>query len=82
MVRNSEKREIREIHTVGPGLWQENWKTWKMRHKRFIIWNMVKNTQKRKKLEKHYGSGLWRKNWKSWKWETHTVGSEIWQETQ
>ena len=82
MVRNSEKREKWEIHTVGPELCQGNFKKWKRRHKHGLTWTIPKNTQKRKKLEKHYGSGLWRKNWKSWKCETHTVGSEIWQETQ
>ena len=24
MVRNSQKREKRKMHTVGPGVWQEN----------------------------------------------------------
>ena len=30
------------MHTVGPGLWQENWKTWKMRHKHYLTWNMAR----------------------------------------
>ena len=50
------------MHTVGPGLWQGNFKKWKRRHKHGLTWTIPKNTQKRKKLEKHYGSGLWRKN--------------------
>ena len=51
MVRKSEKREKWEIHTVGPGLWQGNFKMWKRRHKHGLTWTIQKNTQKRKKLE-------------------------------
>ena len=31
----TEKREKREIHTVGPGIWRENLKSRKMRHTNF-----------------------------------------------
>ena len=31
MARNNEIFGKWEMHTVGPGLWRENWKTWKMR---------------------------------------------------
>ena len=27
----TEKREKWEMHTVGPGIWRENWKSWKMK---------------------------------------------------
>ena len=36
------------MQTVGYGTWRENWKTWKMRHKKCLHWNMARNTQKRK----------------------------------
>ena len=50
------------MHTVGPGLWQGNFKKWKRRQKHGLTWTIPKNTQKRKKLEIHYRSGVWRKN--------------------
>ena len=31
MTRNIEKHEKWEMHTVGPGIWQEIWKSWKMK---------------------------------------------------
>ena len=31
----TEKREKREMHTVRPGIWQENWKSRKMRNTYF-----------------------------------------------
>jgi hypothetical protein len=43
MARNTEKLEIFEMHTVGPGIWQE---MWKMRHKHCLTWNMARNTEK------------------------------------
>ena len=51
MARNTEKLEKWELHTVGPGLWRENWKTWKMRWKHCMNWNMVRNTEKGWKWE-------------------------------
>ena len=36
---------------VGPGLWRENRKTWKMRNKKCMTWNMarkVKNEENEK----------------------------------
>ena len=41
------------MHTVGHGIWKENWKTCKMRHKHSLTCNMEGNTQKRGKLEMH-----------------------------
>ena len=43
-----------------PGLWLENSKKCKMRHKHCLAWNMARNTQKRV----HCGPGIWQKNWK------------------
>jgi hypothetical protein len=40
MVRNTEKCEKREMYTVGPGLWGENCKTWKIRDTCCRSWNM------------------------------------------
>jgi hypothetical protein len=49
-----------EMHTVGTGVWQENWKSWKMRNTHCRTWNMVRNTEKREKWEMHtVGPGVW-----------------------
>jgi hypothetical protein len=57
----SEKLEVWVIHTVGPGFWWENWKTWKMRHKHCMIWNIVSNNEKREKWEMPtVEPGIWR----------------------
>ena len=37
------------MNNVGPGLWQENWPTKKMRNSHGKTWNMVRNTQKGEK---------------------------------
>ena len=37
----------RETHMVGTGIWRETLKTWKMKHKHCITWNMARNTPKR-----------------------------------
>ena len=48
------------MHTVAHGIWRENLKTWKMRQKHSLTWNMARNTQKRGKLEMHtIGLGIW-----------------------
>ena len=49
VMRNSEKRENVEMQTVGHGIWRENRKRWKMRHKHFTTWNVVRNTEKGEK---------------------------------
>jgi hypothetical protein len=41
-----EKREIWEMHTVGPRMWRENWKSRKMRNTHFRTRNMAKKTEK------------------------------------
>ena len=35
-----EKSEKWEMHTVGPGIWRENWKSWKMRNTHVRTGNM------------------------------------------
>ena len=76
MARNSEKREKLEMHTVGPRLWRENRKTWKMRHKHCMTWNMAISTEKRVKWYTHsVGIGIWQETAKIWK--IHTVESWI-----
>ena len=51
------------MHLVGPAIWQENRKTWKMRHKHSKTWNMARNTQKCEKRKMHIvGPGTWREN--------------------
>ena len=42
----TEKREKCEMHTVGPGIWRENWKSRKMRNTQFRTWNMARKTEK------------------------------------
>ena len=42
----TEKREKWEMHSVGPGIWQENWKSRKMRNTHFRTWNMARKTEK------------------------------------
>ena len=39
-----------ETHTVGHGIWQEHWKTCKLRNKHSFAWNMAGKMQK--KMEK------------------------------
>ena len=38
-----EKVEILEMSTVGHGICQENWKSWKMRNNHLITWKMTKS---------------------------------------
>ena len=42
----TEKCEKWEMHTAGPGIWRENWKSRKMRNMHFRSWNMAKKTEK------------------------------------
>jgi hypothetical protein len=42
----AEKREKWEMHTVGSGIWRENWKSGKMRNTQFGTWNMASKTEK------------------------------------
>ena len=39
-------REKWEMHTEGPGIWRENWKSRKMRNTHFRTWNMARKTEK------------------------------------
>ena len=41
------------MHTVGPGIWRENRKMWKMRQKHCLTWNLARNTEKVGKCEMH-----------------------------
>ena len=52
MVRKSEKREKWEMHTVGPGLWQGNFKKWKRRHKHGLP-GLYRKTLKNVKNQKY-----------------------------
>ena len=61
-----EKREKWEMHTVGPGIWQEKLKEQKMRITLVRQWNVTRNIEKYEKWEMHtVGPGIWTKNWKS-----------------
>ena len=66
------------MSTVGRGIWQENWKSWKMRNIHLTTW---KNTKSLKNLKNEkctlkdleYGE----KTENHGKWEIHTLGREI-----
>ena len=66
------------MSTVGRGIWQENWKSWKMRNIHLTTWKMTKSL-KSVKNEKctlkdlEYG----KKTENDRKWEKHTLGREI-----
>ena len=68
------------MHTVGPGIWRGNWKSWKMRNIHFTTWKMTKSL-KNVKNEKctledlDYGENTENHG----KLEIHTLGHEIWQ---
>jgi len=65
MARNTEKGGKWKIHTVGPVVWQENWKSWKMRNTYSRTWNMARNSEKREKCERiTEGPVIWGENWK------------------
>ena len=65
-----------------PGLWQENWKMWKMKHKHNLTCNMARNTHKlRKWVMQTIGTVVWHENENNGNWETHTAGCKIWRET-
>ena len=51
MVGNTEKGGKWEMHTVGPEIWQENWKFWKMCNTQNRNWNVGRNTQRHGKWE-------------------------------
>ena len=42
------------MHTVGPGIWRENWKSQKMRNTHFRTWNMARKTEKGGKFRNVY----------------------------
>ena len=46
----AEKLEYWEMHTVGTGIWRENWKSEKIRNTHFKMWNMERKTEKRCKI--------------------------------
>ena len=42
----TEKRDKWEMHTVGPGICRENWKSRKMRITHIRTWNMARKDEK------------------------------------
>ena len=70
------------LHTVGPGIWRENWKMRKMRNSNCKSLHMVRNTEKHAKWKIHnVRPGIWKQTEKHWKLGTHMVGHEIWGDT-
>ena len=49
MANKPEKGGKWKKHMIGPGIWQENRKTWKMRNTHGRTWNMPRNSEKRAK---------------------------------
>ena len=73
MARKTEKGWKWEMHTLGTGMWHENWKSWKMRNTHSKKWNMLRNT-KNGKWEMHtVGSEIWREKLKNVKDEKNTL---------
>jgi hypothetical protein len=54
----TEKREKWEMHTVGPGIWRENWKSRKVRNTHFRNRNMARKTEE--------GGQFRNVHWKTW----------------
>jgi hypothetical protein len=73
MARKSEKREKREIHNVGPGIWQENWKTRKMRNINSRTWIWRESWKLWKMRHKHCLTWNMAKKLKKVKNETRTL---------
>ena len=62
------------MHTVGPGIWREKWKTWKLRNAHCKTWIMVWNSEKRSKLEMNtVWPGIWPKALKNVENEKRTL---------
>ena len=60
------KTWIMRNHTVGPGIWLENWKSRKMRKTQFRTWNVARKTEKGGKFRNvHCKTWNMAKNWKS-----------------
>ncbi len=81
MARKTEKVENLEMSTVGRGIWQENWKSWKMRNIHLTTWKMTQITKKRKNekctlKDLEYGE----KTENHGKWEIHTLGRKYGEE--
>ena len=73
------KMENLEMSNVGHGIWQEKWKSWKMRNIHLTTWKMtksVKNVKNEKCTLKDLEYGEKTEN--HGKWEIHTLGREIW----
>ena len=52
-----EKREKWKMHTEGPWIWREIWKSRKMRNTHFRMWNTARKTEKCQKFRNvHYGT--------------------------
>ena len=58
MTKITEKCEKWEMHTVGPGIWRENWKSRKMKNTHFRTWNMARKPEKGGKF-RNVHSGTW-----------------------
>ena len=72
------KLENLEMFNVGHGIWQENWKSWKMINFHLRTWKMtksMKNVKNEKCTLKDLEYGEKTENYG--KWEIHTLGREI-----
>ena len=79
IARKTEKRGKGEMLALVPGIWQENWKAWKMRKTHCMRWNIGKNHWKMWKMRNTHsvGPGVRQEKWKSRKMRKTTVTHEI-----
>ena len=74
MARNTEKHAKWKTHNVGPGIWQQNWKTLKIWNSHDRTWNMERYTEKRAKWERNtIGHGMWQETVKNVKHEKYNL---------
>ena len=64
------------MHTVGPGIWRETFKTWKMRNAHCRTGNMARTEKNVKKETNTICPGIWRETMKTWK--KRNAHSRIW----
>jgi len=75
----TEKRKKWDMHTLGPGIWRENWTWLKMRNIHLTTWKMTKSLKnmKNEKCTLH-DLGYGEKTENHGKWETSTWRLEKW----
>ena len=62
-----------ETQRIGPGIWRETLKNWKMRNTHCRTWNMARNKENLKIRNTHYRSWKMVRNFKNVENETKTL---------